>query len=279
MKRKLFEQDRWSGIENKPHIGTLFSGCGQKKIKSKAEPKKVLLEVSEITRKGLTTIEETIQIGPESNYDNTQKKKEVKKWENSETGKDVLGVPNLFDSVITQIENQTPVCSKCSNQIFQFWEINERSATLRCVACKKKMQTTSVDDNLFDVVNLYINYVQSAYSHENEFMREKLINTLKYDFLALRKNTPLIRAIEFRANGKSVTIEDVKTDDKDSRRISQTVKDKVWNRDGGKCVECGSNKFLEFDHIIPHSKGGANSYRNIQLLCEACNRSKSDKIG
>ena len=53
---------------------TLFSGCGQKKIKSKAEPKKVLLEVSEITRKGLTTIEETIQIGPESNYDNTQKK-------------------------------------------------------------------------------------------------------------------------------------------------------------------------------------------------------------
>jgi type II secretory pathway component GspD/PulD (secretin) len=46
----------------------------KKKIKSKAEPKKVLLEVSEITRKGLTTIKETIQIGPESNYDNAQKK-------------------------------------------------------------------------------------------------------------------------------------------------------------------------------------------------------------
>lgn len=36
---------------------------------------------------------------------------------------------------------------------------------------------------------------------------------------------------------------------------------------------------LEFDHIIPHSKGGANTYRNIQLLCEPCNRSKSAKIG
>ena len=66
---------------------------------------------------------------------------------------------------------------------------------------------------------------------------------------------------------------------KRSRRISQDVKDKVWNRDGGKCVECGSNENLEFDHIIPHSKGGANTYRNIQLLCEPCNRSKSAKIG
>ena len=64
-----------------------------------------------------------------------------------------------------------------------------------------------------------------------------------------------------------------------SRHISQKVKDKVWNRDGGQCVECGSNEDLEFDHIIPHSKGGANTYRNIQLLCEPCNREKSAKIG
>jgi len=64
-----------------------------------------------------------------------------------------------------------------------------------------------------------------------------------------------------------------------SRHISQTVKDRVWNRDGGCCVQCGSNENLEFDHIIPHSKGGANTYRNIQLLCEHCNRVKSDSIG
>ena len=61
--------------------------------------------------------------------------------------------------------------------------------------------------------------------------------------------------------------------------ISQEVKDKVWNRDGGKCVKCGSNENLEFDHIIPFSKGGGNTYRNIQLLCEPCNRTKSNKIG
>lgn len=64
-----------------------------------------------------------------------------------------------------------------------------------------------------------------------------------------------------------------------NRHISQQVKDLVWNRDNGKCRECGSNERLEFDHIIPFVKGGSNTYRNIQLLCEPCNRTKSDKIG
>src|SRR5690554_4303395 len=63
------------------------------------------------------------------------------------------------------------------------------------------------------------------------------------------------------------------------RHISQEVKNLVWNRDNGKCVQCGSNEKLEFDHIIPFSKGGSNTYRNIQLLCEKCNREKSNKIG
>jgi len=62
-------------------------------------------------------------------------------------------------------------------------------------------------------------------------------------------------------------------------RIPQDVMDAVWRRDEGKCVKCGSKENLEFDHIIPVSKGGANTYRNIQLLCEKCNREKSNKIG
>ena len=53
----------------------------------------------------------------------------------------------------------------------------------------------------------------------------------------------------------------------------------VWQRDGGRCVECASKEKLEYDHIIPFSEGGSNTDRNLQLLCEPCNRSKGSKIG
>ena len=60
--------------------------------------------------------------------------------------------------------------------------------------------------------------------------------------------------------------------------ISSQVRREVWRRDGGACVKCGSRRNLEYDHIIPVSKGGGNTTRNIELLCEACNRSKSASI-
>jgi hypothetical protein len=62
-------------------------------------------------------------------------------------------------------------------------------------------------------------------------------------------------------------------------RIPEDIQIFVWNRDGGKCVKCGSQESLEFDHIIPVSVGGSNTARNIQLLCERCNRKKGNNIG
>lgn len=63
-----------------------------------------------------------------------------------------------------------------------------------------------------------------------------------------------------------------------SRQINPEVKREVWRRDNGQCVLCESKEKLEFDHIIPFFKGGSNTARNIQLLCEPCNRKKSSKI-
>jgi 5-methylcytosine-specific restriction endonuclease McrA len=61
--------------------------------------------------------------------------------------------------------------------------------------------------------------------------------------------------------------------------IPELVRHEVWRRDMGRCVKCGSVQKLEFDHIIPVSLGGANTARNLQLLCEPCNRMKSNQIG
>lgn len=60
--------------------------------------------------------------------------------------------------------------------------------------------------------------------------------------------------------------------------IPESVRLFVWQRDKGQCVKCGSRERLEFDHIIPIIAGGSNTERNIQLLCETCNRSKGATV-
>lgn len=64
----------------------------------------------------------------------------------------------------------------------------------------------------------------------------------------------------------------------ESRRepIPKDVQREVWRRDLGRCVDCGSRENLEFDHLIPVCKGGSATARNVQLLCELCNRRKRD---
>jgi hypothetical protein len=61
-----------------------------------------------------------------------------------------------------------------------------------------------------------------------------------------------------------------------SRYISETTKKIVFSRDGGSCNCCGSSFELEYDHITPFSCGGSSDVSNIQLLCQKCNRSKSN---
>jgi len=60
--------------------------------------------------------------------------------------------------------------------------------------------------------------------------------------------------------------------------IPERVRHEVWRRDEGRCVDCGSRERLEFDHIIPVSRGGSNTARNIELRCQPCNRRKGASV-
>lgn len=61
--------------------------------------------------------------------------------------------------------------------------------------------------------------------------------------------------------------------------IPEHVKVAVFQRDGGQCRQCGyAGSYIEYDHVIPRSKGGQNTVENIQLLCRQCNLKKSNRI-
>ena len=56
--------------------------------------------------------------------------------------------------------------------------------------------------------------------------------------------------------------------------VPVAVKRRVWERDGGRCVQCGARQDLQFDHVIPLSWGGATTEENLQVLCRPCNLRK-----
>lgn len=61
-------------------------------------------------------------------------------------------------------------------------------------------------------------------------------------------------------------------------RLTNAIMSEVWTRDAGKCVECGSMENLEFDHVIPLSKGGSSTAENLRILCRACNRKRGASL-
>jgi len=60
--------------------------------------------------------------------------------------------------------------------------------------------------------------------------------------------------------------------------IPDDLKQYVWQRDRGRCRQCGSNIELQFDHLIPLAFGGATTEQNLQILCGPCNRRKGASI-
>ncbi len=64
-----------------------------------------------------------------------------------------------------------------------------------------------------------------------------------------------------------------------NRLIPSAVKLEVWKRDKGRCVLCGGQRNLHFDHDLPFSKGGSSLLAaNIRLLCAKHNLLKGAKI-
>lgn len=115
---------------------------------------------------------------------------------------------------------------------------------------------------------------------ENEL--KKAIKTQILQKESLRKEKESLRDLEIKVRKELIAegfLDESGVNESRRTSIPQDVLDIVWRRDQGKCVKCESQELIEFDHIIPFSKGGSNTPRNLQILCQKCNREKSNKIG
>src|SRR5215203_5035674 len=57
-----------------------------------------------------------------------------------------------------------------------------------------------------------------------------------------------------------------------SRGFPTYVRRAILERDGNRCVWCGSTTNLEADHIIPAAFGGSDNAANGRALCRPCHR-------
>lgn len=52
--------------------------------------------------------------------------------------------------------------------------------------------------------------------------------------------------------------------------ITKAVKDKVWERDGERCIICGDHYAMPNSHYIRRSQGGLGIEENIVTMCRNC---------
>lgn len=60
--------------------------------------------------------------------------------------------------------------------------------------------------------------------------------------------------------------------------IPDEMRSAVYARDEYTCVTCGADDKLSLDHIHPRSKGGKDTFENLQTMCIPCNSRKGAKV-
>ena len=164
----------------------------------------------------------------------------------------IIGIffPNAF-------KNSCAYCNKKHVQSKVYWnEKIGKSVTFGNQECYNKWHK---EHSICEICNKWERYNESTIEHK--FKRQY------FYFCSLEHKE------QFRASNPHLFFEGHKR-----HSIPSDVRKIIYKRDNGRCVRCGSDKEIEYDHIIPVSKGGSSTTNNIEILCQDCNRSKFDKI-
>ncbi len=116
-------------------------------------------------------------------------------------------------------------------------------------------------------------------------LRETLVFSIKSTLERYRPKVPK-KPLPMPEVNEQVPSCKKKPREKPSRFIPAEVKRQVWYRDNGECGyisletqrKCTSRYNLQFDHIVPHAKGGRSEYNNLRLRCSTHNQEEAVKI-
>lgn len=132
-------------------------------------------------------------------------------------------------------------------------------------------------------------WVNTTFTTKRKFMKGvnwgvlyNKYKTVVYDTKAIEAQTALLIADDDVTKKSGIYPYIITGDEKhlSIRAFTDTMKQKVYERQKGICVKCGKHfelSGMEADHITPWHEGGKTTEENCQMLCKLDNRTKSGK--
>lgn len=148
-----------------------------------------------------------------------------------------------------------------------------------------RIPTTESDCHNFKSRFAYLYPIYRAFISIAEDRPIVLLQQIKHlqDYLRNRYLTGQRKGVDRNVKTEldPLTLEKVQKNLDKAIRVMPAKRWLVFKRDNWRCVSCGrgadDGAILEVDHIIPRSKGGADTIDNYQTLCKECNIGKSNK--
>ena len=175
-----------------------------------------------------------------------------------------------------------------------YWYGDQAMPKLDIEECMMKHQHEPKAQDLWDYFQRVIEWVETLFPTYRKEMKGlpwgiyyNRYHKNTYDPIALEQEIATLMADEdvTKKNGiyKYVLEKAIGNDDPSVlgiRAFSDSQKRTAYEQQGGVCPHCGKKyeyEEMEGDHINPWSKGGKTELANLQMLCQACNRRKSNK--